>query len=83
MSLDDLANRPDGPRWQECGVAYALRILPPDQSTALRRALANENVQHEEIAGELRPLIAVEPPSAFAIGRHRATPRKCKCGDES
>ena len=83
MSLDDLANKPDGPRWQECGVAYALRVLPPDQADLLRRALTNENVGPGEIADELRPLIAVSPPSAFAVGRHKATPRKCKCGDES
>jgi hypothetical protein len=68
-SLDALATRDAGPAWQECGVSYALRTLPEGPADALRRALANDAVQHVEIARALRDYgIHV---SGNTVGRHR------------
>jgi hypothetical protein len=76
VSLRDLAKAPaTGPRWQECGVHYALRTLPTSEADALRDALALDHVPHQAIADELNALyVAVEAP---AVGRHRAG--RCKC----
>ena len=76
MSLRDLAKAPaTGPRWQECGVHYALRTLPASDANDLRDALGLDHVSHQAIADELGALyIAVEAP---AVGRHRAG--RCKC----
>ncbi len=74
--LDALANRDTGPRWQECSVAYALRILPEGPGEALRRALANDVVQHTEISAALRDYgIRISGPS---VGRHRLGGCKCE-----
>ena len=76
MSLRDLAQAPPaGPRWQECGVHYALRSLPTDQADDLRDALALDHVPHQAIADELAALyLAVD---GGTVGRHRAG--RCKC----
>jgi len=67
--LDSLATRTDGPRWQECHVAFALRVLPEGPADALRRALANDTVQHAEISRALRDYgLRI---AANTIGRHR------------
>jgi hypothetical protein len=81
MNLAELANRAPAPRHQECGVAFALRTLEPTTAATLKAALTNQNVRHQEISDALADHgIFV---GAFAIGRHRAEVRKCKCGDES
>jgi hypothetical protein len=74
--LATLADRADGPRWQECSVSYALRILPEGPAAALRRALANDTVQHTEISAALRGY-AIDIPGP-SIGRHRLG--RCRCG---
>ena len=75
MSLDDLANRSTGRAPRECGVRYALRVLPPATAVTLRSACANTAVQHAEISAALAEL-GVEV-GGFAIGRHRNG--QCKC----
>jgi hypothetical protein len=77
-SLDTLADAPPlRPDWQECHVAFALRVLPDDAANALRRALARprREVQHTEIADALwnDHRLIVDRQS---IGRHRAG--RCK-----
>jgi hypothetical protein len=75
MTLADLARRDNGPRWQECTIHYALRSLPTDLATALRDALDNDRVGHQEIADELKPLhVATD---GGTVGRHRGG--RCKC----
>jgi hypothetical protein len=76
MTLRDLAQAPAaGPRWQECGVHYALRTLPADDANDLRDALALDHVGHQAIADELAALFLAV--AADAVGRHRAG--RCKC----
>lgn len=76
MSLRDLTTAPPaGPRWQECGVHYALRTLPADQANDLRDALGLDHVPHQAIADELAALYV--SVAADAVGRHRNS--RCKC----
>lgn len=76
MTLRDLAIAPaTGPRWQECGVHYALRTLPATEADALRDALALDHVPHQAIADELAALYL--NVGADAVGRHRNA--RCKC----
>ena len=77
MSLDDLATRAPRRRAKECGVAFALRVLPPDRATVLARALDNDAVQHVEISDALAAELPVDAPDAFAVGRHRNG--RCAC----
>ena len=70
-SLDTLAAAAKPrPRWQECHVAYALRILPTDRADLLRAALVNGEVRHTEIARALRVEDDLRVDS-HTIGRHR------------
>jgi hypothetical protein len=76
--LDALATVRARPRWQECHVAYALRVLHPDDADSLRRALANDEVQHAEIARALRAEgVRV---AGHTIGRHRNNGCTCEAG---
>ena len=87
MSLDDLATRAPRRRAKECGVAFALRVLPPDRAVVLQRALDNrENVGHDEILDALRS--ELDPAYIGDVGydsirRHRQPTPRCSCAGVS
>lgn len=81
MPDDDLlalARKADGPRWQECRVHYAMRVVGLDTARLLRDALANPHVPHRDLVGAINRRIPAEwATDESTVGRHRAA--KCKC----
>ncbi len=82
MNLDDLATITPleaGPEPKECTGAWLLRVLPPDRSDALRRALDNDAAHTGKI---VEALVGDEGvPERFArperINHHRG--QRCGC----
>ena len=82
VNLDDLATVTPleaGPEPKECTGAWLLRVLPPDRSDALRRALDNDAAHTGKI---VEALVGDEGvPERFArperINHHRA--QRCGC----
>lgn len=76
MDLQTLAATPPRQAVKECGIAYALRVLPVDEAEQLVAALANPYASHTDIAQALDETLQATP--AFTIGRHRRG--QCRCG---
>lgn len=81
MSDDDLhalAAKADGPRWQECRVHYAMRIVGLETARLLRDALNNPHAAHRDLVAAINRRIPDEwATDDSTVGRHRAG--KCKC----
>lgn len=76
--LRALAEKADGPRWQECRIHYALRYLPVKSSGLLAAALANPHATHAEIAAVVNSRLPEEWMTDQAtVGRHRGG--RCRC----
>lgn len=79
-ALDELIERGDGPGWQECGVAYALRTVDPGDAEKFRKAMANPHVGHSEIAREFAARMDAFAPIGMQVSRHRRGECKCRKG---
>jgi hypothetical protein len=81
MNDDDLrtlAAKADGPRWQECRVHYAMRVVGLESARLLRDALANPHAPHADLTRAINARIpATWATDESTVGRHRLG--KCKC----
>lgn len=76
--LRALAEKADGPRWQECRIHYALRYLPAKSAQLLAAALANPHATHAEITEAINARLPEEwTTDPTTVGRHRGG--RCRC----